>query len=96
MIHLHQSARMSKQDFMNAKEMIPFLKWKDLMKKAKGYKSTYLELKNNPVDHLTDRNKSALSECITYERSKAMDFYNKAEQVKKDFPHIIEMIKNIK
>lgn len=95
MVHLHQSAKTSKQEFRNRKKMAPFIKWRDLMKEAKGYKEMYLELKNRPTDHLSDRNKDALAECITFERENAMECFTKSEQVKKDFPHIIEMIKTI-
>ena len=92
MIHLHNSAKLTKQELENINKVTPFIKWKKLMEKAMDYKKTYLLLKSKTRTGLSEDNLNALDECIIYERESALEYYNKAEKLKKENPHIIEYI----
>tara|TARA_R110000851_G_C12669710_1_gene522457 strand:- start:100 stop:390 length:291 start_codon:yes stop_codon:yes gene_type:complete len=96
MVHLHKSAKLTKYELENIKKMTPFIEWKKLMKKAKNYKSSYLGLKSKNTKTLSEANKKALIELMKSERESAIDYYNKAEKVKNDYPHIIKMINSLK
>ena len=80
----------AKQEQENARKMTIVRKYKELMAKAHEAKSLYIELKAKNTSKLTEENKEALKNLTTSEYNDALDYYNKAQELKINNPNIIK------
>jgi len=84
------NTKYTKQEQENARKMTIIRKYKELMAKAHEAKSLYMELKTKDASKLTEENKEALKNLITSEYNDALDYYNKAQELKINNPNIIK------
>ena len=82
----------TKEEIQSAFRMKTYMVWKNLMKKAKQDKATYLNLKSKSVDNLSLENKVALTELIASTKESALNYYYRAEELKSKYPFLSEMI----
>ena len=93
MIHLHKSAKLSKQDLRNMKKYELFKKYESLILDAKSSKIEYLELNKKSPLNLDEKNKIALAELIVMIKEDALKYWKEAESLRSQHPFINEMIK---
>ena len=93
MIHLHKSAKLSKQDLRNMKKYELLKKYESLMKDAKNSKDDYLFCKGKNPLNLDEKNKIALAKLIVTFKADALKYWNKAQDLKSEYPFISDMIK---
>ena len=84
------STKLTKQEKQNTCDMVIIRKSKELMSKANEAKVTYLELKGKDTSEFTDANKEALKRLIQSEYNDALEYYNKAQELKANNPNIIK------
>ena len=85
------NTKYTKQEQENARKMTIIRKYKELMAKAHEAKKLYIELKAKDTLKLTDVNKEALKNLITSEYNDALDYYNKAQELKANNTNIINI-----
>ena len=84
------NTKYTKQEQENARKMTIVRKYKALMAKANEAKATYIELKAKDTSELTEANKEALKSLTASEYNDALDYYNKAQELKAISPNIIK------
>lgn len=84
------NTKYTKQEQDNARKMTIIRKYKELMAKANEAKNLYIELKAKDTSKLTDANKEALKNLMTSEYNDALDYYNKAQELKTNNPNTID------
>jgi len=87
------SPKYTKQEQENVRKMTIFFKYEKLMKDAKKAKSEYLECKGKNPLNLDDKNKVALAELIVIFKADALEYWNKAESLRNEYPFLNEMIR---
>ena len=86
----------TKQEKENAKKMHQYFRYEKLMKQARSNKEDYLEcLAKNP-EKLNYKNRIALADLIVIFKEDALEYWNKAEALKNEYPFLNEMIKSKK
>jgi len=83
------NTKYTKQEQENARKMTIIRKYKALMAKAYEAKKLYIELKAKDTSKLTEVNKEALKNLTASEYNEALDYYNKAQELKANNPNII-------
>jgi hypothetical protein len=84
------STKLTKQEKQNSIDMVIMRKYKALMTKANEAKATYIELKAKDTSGLTEANKEALKSLTASEYNDALEYYNKAQELKTINPNIIK------
>ena len=77
----------------NSKRMNIFFKYEYFMKEAKKAKADYLECKGKNPIKLDDKNRIALAELIVIFKQDALNYWNKSEELKKQYSFLNEMIR---
>ena len=76
------NTKYTKQEQENARKMTIVRNYKALMIKAKKAKAIYIELKAVDASGLTEANKEALKSLTASKYNDALEYYNKAEELK--------------
>jgi hypothetical protein len=84
------STKLTKQEKQNSMDMAIIRKYKALMAKAKESKTIYIELKAKDTSGLTEANKESLKRLTASEYNDALEYYNKAQDLKAANPNIIK------
>ena len=84
------NTKYTRQEQENARKMTIVRKYKALMAKANEAKATYIELKAKDASGLTEANKEALKSLTASEYKDALEYYNKAQELKANNPNIIK------
>ena len=84
------NTKYTRQEQENARKMTIVRKYKALMAKANEAKATYIELKAKDASGLTEANKEALKSLTASEYKDALEYYNKAQELKSINPNIIK------
>ena len=82
----------TKQEQENVREMNIFSNYEKLMKDARSAKEDYLECKGKNPLNLDDKNRIALAELIVIFKADALEYWNKAEALRNEYPFLDEMI----
>ena len=82
----------TKQEQENVREMNIFSNYEKLMKDARSAKEDYLECKGKNPLNLDDKNRIALAELIVIFKADALEYWNKAEALRNEYPFLNEMI----
>ena len=91
-----QYPKYTKQEKENVRKMNIFFHYEKLMKKARSDKEDYLECKERNPLNLNDKNRIALAELIVIFKEDALEYWNKAEALRNEYPFLNEMIKRKK
>ena len=83
------NTKYTKQEQENARKMTIIRQYKALMAKANEAKQLHIELKAKDTSGLTEVNKEALKNLIVSEYNDALDYYNKAQELKANNPNVI-------
>ena len=83
------STKLTKQEKQDSIDMVIIRKYKTLMAKANEAKAAYIELKAKDASGLTEANKEALKSLTASEYNDALEYYNKAQELKSINPNII-------
>ena len=83
------NTKYTKQEQENARKMTIIRKYKALMAKANEAKKLYIELKAKDTSELTEVNKEALKNLTVSEYNDALEYYNKAQELKANNPNVI-------
>jgi len=83
----------TKKEKENSKRMNIFFKYDYFMKEAIKAKDDYLECKGKNPENLNDKNRIALAELIVIFKEDALEYWNKAEELKKQYSFLNEMIR---
>ena len=86
----------TKQEKENAKKMHQYFRYEKLMKKARSNKEDYLDCLAKDPKNLDDKNRIALGKLIVIFKADALEYWNKAEVVRNEYPFLNEMIKSKK
>tara|TARA_R110000764_G_scaffold227080_1_gene317033 strand:+ start:786 stop:1079 length:294 start_codon:yes stop_codon:yes gene_type:complete len=84
----------TKQEKENSRKMHQYFRYEKLMKQARSSKEDYLECLEKDPKKLDEKNRIALKNLIVIFKADALEFWNKAEALKNEYPFIDEMIKN--
>lgn len=84
------STKLTKQEKQNSMDMVIIRKYKALMVKAKEAKAIYIELRAKDTSSLTEANKESLKNLTVSEYNDAIEYYNKAQELKDANPNIIK------
>ena len=84
------NTKYTRQEQENSRKMTIVRKYKALMTKANEAKATYIELKAKDASGLTEANKEALKSLTASEYNDALEYYNKAQELKSINPNIIK------
>mgnify|MGYP003648090015 FL=1 len=76
----------TKQEQENVREMNIFSNYEKLMKDARSAKEDYLECKGKNPLNLDDKNRIALAELIVIFKADALEYWNKAESLRNEYP----------
>jgi len=82
--------KLTKQEKQNVKDMSVISKYKELMSNAQKCKESYIELKSKDSSNLTKDNKESLKSLIKTEYSDALNYYNRAQELKTNNPNLIK------
>jgi hypothetical protein len=80
----------TKKEQQNAIEMTIYKRYNELMAQANKYKQSYIELKTKDSANFTDANKEALKRLTASEYNDALEYYNKAQELKAKYPNVIK------
>jgi len=83
----------TKQDKENSRRMSIFRKYEKLMKAARSAKEDYLDCKGKNTFNLDEENRGALSRLIVIFKADALENWNNAEALRKEYPFLNEMIR---
>ena len=86
----------TKQEKENSRRMNIFWKYEKLMKDAKKSKVEYLECKGRSSSHLDEKNRIALAELIVIFKADALEYWNKAQALRNEYPFLNRMIETKK
>ena len=84
------NAPRTKKEQQNAIEMTIYKRYNELMAQANKYKQSYIELKTKDNANFTDANKEALKRLTASEYNDALEYYNKAQELKAKYPNVIK------
>ena len=93
MILTNPYSNLTRQEKENSRRMNILWKYEKLMKQAKTAKAEYLECKGKKTSHLDAKNTIALAELIVTFKADALEYWNKAEALRKEYPFLNEMIR---
>ena len=82
--------KLTKQEKQNVKDMSIISKYKELMSNAQKCKESYIELKSKDSSNLTKDNKESLKSLIKTEYIDALNYYNRAQELKTNNPNLIK------
>jgi len=86
-------SNLTKQDSENIRRMSIFRKYQKLMKEARSAKEDYLNCKGKNTLNLDEESKGALARLIITFKADALEYWNKAEALRKEYSFLNEMIK---
>ena len=84
------NTKYTRQEQENSRKMTIVRKYKALMTKANEAKATYIELKAKDASGLTEANKESLKSLTASEYNDALEYYNKAQELKSINPNTIK------
>jgi len=85
-------SNLTKQDSENLRRMSIFRKYQKLMKDARSAKVDYLNCKGKSTLNLDEENKQALARLIVTFKADALENWNNAQALIKEYPFLSEMI----
>jgi len=88
-----QYPKLTKQEKENSIKVNIFWKYEKLIKDARSAKKNYLECKEKNTLNLDDKNRIALAELIVTFKVEALEYWNKAESLRNEYPFLNEKIK---
>ena len=86
----------TKQEKENSRRVNIFWKYEELMKDALKCKAEYLECKGKSDLHLDEKNRIALAELIVIFKADALEYWNKAQALRNEYPFLNRMIETKK
>lgn len=86
----------TKQEKENARRVNIFWKYEELILAAKNAKSDYLDCKGRSSLHLDEKNRIALAELIVIFKADALEYWNKAQALRNEYPFLNKMIETKK
>lgn len=91
-----KTPKYTKQEKENARRMHQYFRYEKLMKQARSAKEDYLDCLAKDPKNLDEKNRIALGKLIVIFKENALEYWNKAEVVRNEYPFLNEMIKSKK
>jgi hypothetical protein len=86
-------SNLTKKDSETMERMSIFRKHERLMKDARSDKENYLNCKSKNTLNLDEKNRVALSQLISTFKENALENWNKAQDLRREYTFLNEMIK---